>query len=302
MSNVLLGAAIGDAMGVPFESKPPPNPLFSEWDGKSYLGSEWHKLKPGQYSDDTQMSCMVAQSLIESKGFDPNDLSKRYVHWIASGEARGYGKTTYASIQNLINGKTWIDSGIVGSYGNGTAMRAAPFGIYFRNDIKSLLEVVRIDCCITHNSDEAIAGAQAIALATAMSVNNDTMDMCKRICELIPNSQVKNSIANLNYWLDNRNIAFSKVLEILGTRADVRQTVPSALYCFLRFDDCFTAMLASIQAGYDTDTTASIVGSLFGAISKLDALPQQFLLNIENKENLLLLDSQLYNRTNCRYF
>lgn len=241
------------------------------------------------------MSLMVSESLIKNKGFNPDDLSKRYAYWITSGEARGYGKTTYAAIQNLIAGKHYTESGIQGSYGNGTAMRAAPFGIYFRKDLKSLLEIVKIDCCMTHASDEAIAGAQAIALATAMAVNNDTIDMCPRICELIPKSQVQSKISELPYWLQNQHLTFSRILEILGTKADVRQTVPSALYCFLKFDDCFTAMLASIQAGYDTDTTAAIVGALFGAISKLESIPSHFHENIENRDKLILLDSQLYN-------
>ena len=59
-SNVLLGGAIGDALGVPFEKKQAIDPFLIGWDGKSFLGSSHHKLLPYQYSDDTQMSIMVA--------------------------------------------------------------------------------------------------------------------------------------------------------------------------------------------------------------------------------------------------
>src|SRR5512147_555851 len=65
MSNVLLGTAVGDALGVPFEKKLCNFEGLVDWDGKTYLGSEHHKLQPGQYSDDTQMSLMVAESLID---------------------------------------------------------------------------------------------------------------------------------------------------------------------------------------------------------------------------------------------
>ena len=124
MSNVLLGTAIGDALGVPFETKLVNNPELVAWDGKTFLGSQHHHLEPAQYSDDTQMSIMVAESLIKY-GFNPQDLSERYVNSIVSGRARGYGKTTLLAVHNLMEGKHWSKSGVPGSYGNGTAMRAA---------------------------------------------------------------------------------------------------------------------------------------------------------------------------------
>ena len=153
MSNVLLGTAVADALGVPFESKLSNYELLLDWDGKSYLGSEHHKLLPGQFSDDTQMSLEVAESLIANQGFNPDDLAKRYVDWMVSGRARGWGKTTLLAVQNLMSGKHWSESGVPGSYGNGTAMRAAPFGIYFRDDLKTLIEVCKIDSRITHASE-----------------------------------------------------------------------------------------------------------------------------------------------------
>ena len=134
MSNVILGCAVGDGLGVPFEKKLANDPLLVGWDGKSFLGSEHHKLRPGEYSDDTQFSIQVAQSLIESKGFDPQDLADRYVELFTSQTIRGYGRTTLLAVTNLLSGKHWSESGVAGSYGNGTAMRAAPFGIYFRHD------------------------------------------------------------------------------------------------------------------------------------------------------------------------
>src|SRR5574338_15573 len=186
MSNVLLGTAVGDALGVPFETKLANYEPLVAWDGKSYLGSEHHGLQPGQYSDDTQMSLMVAESLIENHGFNPDDLAERYVDWIVSGRARGYGKTTLLAITNLVNGKHWSESGIAGSYGNGTAMRAAPFGVYFRNDIHSLVAICKMDSAITHASEEAEAGAIAIGLAAAYAVNGDISNLLNDLWNILP--------------------------------------------------------------------------------------------------------------------
>src|SRR5678809_1428254 len=126
MSNVLLGTAVADALGVPFEKKLCNFEGLVEWDGKTYLGSEHHKLLPGQYSDDTQMSLMVAESLIKNKGFNPDDLAARYMEWLVSGRARGYGKTTLMAVQNLQAGKHWSESGIAGSMGNGCLLYTSP--------------------------------------------------------------------------------------------------------------------------------------------------------------------------------
>lgn len=298
MSNVLLGTAVGDALGVPFETKLSNYEPLVAWDGKTFLGSEHHKLQPGQYSDDTQMSLMVAESLILNHGFNPDDLAERYVDWMVSGRARGYGKTTLLAVQNLRNGKHWSESGVPGSYGNGTAMRAAPFGVYFRNDIQSLIAIAKIDSAITHASEEAEAGAIAIALASAYAVNGDKEGLLDELWQLLPDSKVRSTVYSLDSLVDSPYITPEQALRVIGTKGDVRQTVPAALYCFLKFDNYHDAVLASIKAGGDTDTTAAIVGALFGAKLGVQGINQELVKAVEESDRLIELDSQLYNRSN----
>jgi len=300
MSNVLLGTAVGDALGVPFETMLVNNKDLIEWDGKTFLGSEHHKLLPCQYSDDTQMSLMVAESLIENSGFNPDNLAERYVDWIVSGRARGYGRTTLMAVQNLVAGKHWSESGIAGSYGNGTAMRAAPFGVYFRNDLRSLVSICKIDSAITHVSEDAEAGSIAIGVAAYYAVNNNLEGLLDKIWEQLPDSAIKNSIYSLNSLI-NAPITPQQALRIIGTKANVRETVPAALYCFLKFNKYHDAVLAAIKAGGDTDTTAAIVGALFGAKLGMKAIDRSF-YSVEDFDKLVELDSQLYNRSDKQFF
>jgi ADP-ribosyl-[dinitrogen reductase] hydrolase len=297
MSNVLLGTAVGDALGVPFETKLANYEPLVKWDGKSYLGSEHHGLQPGQYSDDTQMSLMVAESLIDNHGFNPDDLAERYVEWIVSGRARGYGKTTMLAITNLVNGKHWSESGIAGSYGNGTAMRAAPFGVYFRNDLSALVSICKMDSSITHASEEAEGGSIAIGLAAAYAVNGDTSGLLEDLWQILPASKIRSIIYSLDSLIESPYITPEQALRVIGTKADVRQTVPAALYCFLKFDNYHDAVLASIKAGGDTDTTAAIVGALFGAKYGMKVIDKDLVKNVEESDRLIELDSQLYNRS-----
>jgi ADP-ribosyl-[dinitrogen reductase] hydrolase len=301
MSNVLLGTAVGDALGVPFESMLVNNKELVDWDGKSFHGSQYHQLLPGQYSDDTQMSIMVAESLVVNNGFNPDDLSARYVDWIVSGRARGYGRTTLMAVQNLVAGKHWSESGIAGSYGNGTAMRAAPFGVYFRNDLQSLVAICKIDSAITHASEDAEAGSIAIALAAAHAVNHDTENLLERISEKLPDSKVKGLVYSLDSLINSDKITPQQALRVLGTKANVRETVPAALYCFLKFTNYHDAILTAIKAGGDTDTTAAIVGALFGAQLSMKGIDRSF-YTVEDFDKLVELDSQLYNRSDKQLF
>jgi ADP-ribosylglycohydrolase len=301
MSSTLLGTAIGDALGVPFETKLSNFEPLVNWDNETFLGSEHHKLKPGQYSDDTQMSLMVAESLLENKGFKPEDLAARYVDWMVSGRARGYGKTTLLAVQNLLNGKHWSESGVPGSYGNGTAMRAAPFGIYFRDDLKELIKVCKVDSAITHASEEAEAGSIAIALAAAYAVNGDTDKLLHRIWEFLPDSKVKNSIFSLGSLVESPYILPLQALRVIGTKGNVKETVPAALYCFLYFNSYEDAVVTAIRAGGDTDTTAAVVGALYGAKVGVSGIHSEWVAGVEDSDKLMALDSQLYNRSNSNF-
>lgn len=302
MSNVLLGTAVADALGVPFEKKLVNFEGLVRWDGKTYLGSEHHKLLPGQYSDDTQMSIMVAESLIRNEGFNPDDLAEQYMDWLVSGRARGYGRTTLMAVQNLQAGKHWSESGIAGSMGNGTAMRAAPFGVYFRNDLYSLISLCKIDSAITHVSEDAEAGSIAVALAAAYAVNDDMEDLIEKIWSVLPDCKVKSSIYSLDSLVSNEHITPQQALRLLGTKADVRETVPSALYCFLKFDNYQDAIVAAIKAGGDTDTTAAIVGGLFAARHGQKCIDETIAKGVEDYDRLVELDSQLYNRSSNTFF
>lgn len=301
MCNVLVGCAIGDALGVPFETMQSKNKFLKDWNGLSYLGSRSHKLDPGQYSDDTQMSLCVTNSLLECQEFNPDDLAQRYQEWFFSGAARGFGRTTRMAMNALKEGVHWSESGVEGSYGNGTAMRAAPFGVFFRNDMKTLVEAVSIDSAITHRSPDAKAGAIAIAVATALAANGDTENLLNRVFEKLPESSIRKTISTLDVLISSDYIKPREALRALGTSANIKETVPAALYCFLKLDRFMSAVHLAIKAGGDTDTTAAIVGSLFGAKDGLSGIDACF-HGVEDFGLLLELDSKLYNRTNYTFF
>ncbi|MCZ2224382.1 MAG: ADP-ribosylglycohydrolase family protein [Chitinophagales bacterium] len=286
--NILVGTALGDALGAPFEKAKPSYEKLLKWSGLTFEDSHpdhFMKVEKGHWTDDTSMSLLVAQSLIDNKSFNPDDLSKRYVEWVYNGNPFGAGKTTLKAIENIKNGVHYSKSGIEGSWGNGTAMRSAPFGVFFRNDLKALIESVAIDAKITHNSNEAIAGSISVA-CMIYSIYNKIDDPIKFITEKLPESKVKHKICNLPTDKD----LYNGLLEI-GTKFDVRDTAPAVVFAYIK-NPTFNGMIELIKAGFDTDTNASIFGAFLGA-SEIK-FPQHLIDQIYNIDYIKKKDMELF--------
>jgi ADP-ribosylglycohydrolase len=93
------------------------------------------------------------------------------------------------------------------------------------------------------------AGGLAIALAAFYAVNNDTDNLLEKIWVHLPDSKVKVSIYGLESLVNSDKITPQQALRVLGTKADVRETVPSALYCFIKSTSYHQSILHAIKAG-----------------------------------------------------
>ena len=201
----LVGCAIGDALGNPFEMKPAASPLLQCWDGLFKAGGTFWRGEAGQYTDDTLMSIALASSLIEKSGFEAEHVASQYLAWYESGNTRGIGTTTAGAMVNLKLGAAWNESGLTKSVdglpagGNGTAMRAAPIGLFYQKDIETLLKVALLDASITHNSHEPKMGSVAVALATAFLANgtHSQVGVLEEVKEIIADSEVKEKLIKI---------------------------------------------------------------------------------------------------------
>ncbi len=108
--STLLGLAIGDALGQPFEFCSMEKIVASGWK-KGFTKSGVWNLQPGQWTDDTKMALCIANSLVINQEFNPEDLAKRYVAWVNSGDIRGIGLTCERAISRLRTGVPITESG-----------------------------------------------------------------------------------------------------------------------------------------------------------------------------------------------
>lgn len=312
--STMLGLAIGDALGQPFEFSDTKKILATNWDGSFIPGMVW-KLGPGQWTDDTKMALCIAYSLLEKNGFDPEDLALRYIDWVRSGDLRGIGQTCEKAIYRLSSGVSVKESGSMlqarpkpsfkrigqdpltgtGDFcGNGTVMRAAPIGLYFRNDLAMLEKAAKEDATMTHNHNDARDASYALChMIAALANGKDKIDTIISVLGLnYENEHVKLQLMRAFEPLES----LADATEALGSRGTAHETFASAIYCFANYDNFGDAVKASVLMGGDTDTRAAIVGALAGTCYGLEGIPKELVNGVEDTEQLQALDLKLWTK------
>lgn len=293
----LLGLAIGDALGSRLEGYTTEAVRRSDVSMTEYLDELWG-WSQGRWTDDTKMALALADSIIASKGFDPEQAAKHYLKWYESSDWRGIGRVTQQSLSNLKEGSSWKDSGVRADWaaGNGTAMRVAPIGLLNFDNLEKLSRDAGNDAIITHNNHEAVTGSVAVAFAISLLVKGsiDIRELIPETVDLIHPSAVLLRL-EMAQKLFEQGVGPDDALLDLGTRGYVVETVASAFFCFISAADSFeTAVYHAIRGGNDTDTTAAITGALSGAHLGFEAIPLKWREEVEDAARIERVAAEIY--------
>lgn len=160
---MLLEIAIGDAYGAGFEYVErerisPANTLAA------YVKHPRHKIQPGSYTDDTQMSLAIAEAIVSGQPWEPRRLAHRFVVAFQRDPREGYASGFYHFLRRMRDGEQFLREIRPDSAKSGAAMRAAPLGIYPR--IEQVIERCTVQTALTHNTPMGINAAVAAALMT----------------------------------------------------------------------------------------------------------------------------------------
>ena len=278
----ILGTAVGDSIGLPYEG-------LSRRRAERLLGPpDRHRFffRRGMVSDDTEHTCIVAQSLIACGG-DPDAFGRQLAWgfrlWVL-GLPAGIGFATLRSILKLWLGVGPEKSG-VHSAGNGPAMRAAIIGAAVEDGAK-LTRLVRSSTRITHTDPRAESGALAVALAAQMASQGEVVSGAAFLDRFRAHSEGGNGeLARLIEAVvraadEGRSTAdFAASLGLAkGVSGFVCHTVPVALHAWLTNQRDFrSAVRAVIQCGGDADSTGAIVGGIVGASVGREGIPEEWL-------------------------
>lgn len=290
----LVGQAVGDALGFVVEALPPTDAgQFVTDILRAGRAEEARRtgFAPGQYTDDTQFARELFLSFAACRGFDPADFGGRIAELFRRVADVGAGEGTRSAARRILAGVPWYAAGTPAPYaGNGSAMRAAPLGLFFSNLPSARRRAARDQSRITHLDPRAAAGSIVIAEATALATRPGPLDRAAFLAQLIESAGAEepvlaHALANLREWtaFEPRRAAeclfASGIDEAHSERWEGVSTyvVPSvvwALYAFLRSpDDYWETICTAIEVGGDTDTLAAMAGAISGARLGLGAIP-----------------------------
>lgn len=294
LTGCLLGQALGDALGFVVEARPPreAREYVEEYLLAGRAGERSHPEFPfGQYSDDTQLARELVLSFAEAGGWSPEGFARRLAACFAEGRDVGAGPGTRAAAMRLMGGLHWSRSGTPAPYaGNGSAMRAAPFGLLFGEDTRSMVGATVEQSRMTHLDPRCSAGALAVAGAVRLAAKREPVRSEEFLGALAAltapaDESVAEAIRGLHRWAHLPPAEAARRLhaerldrahgdEWHGISAFVTPSVVWSLYAFLRTpDDYWATVCTAIGVGGDTDTMAAIAGAISGARLGPGALP-----------------------------
>jgi ADP-ribosylglycohydrolase len=296
----LIGLAIGDALGAPFEFKNTNIIRRAGWDGKFKETHRWGGLSKGQWTDDTKMAIHLSMALIGDSGeLKPESIAQQYMNWYNSGDLRGIGGQTNLAISKMIQGETLMKCGRIDSRGfasnkfcgNGTVMRCAPIGVWFRDNEEIMIRAAIADAKLTH--DHIDAKHASVAMCIALAWNEEEPDvLINVIADVVGAGNVTNKLRDAQKML-KRGDTWEEAVH-LGSSGRADETFASSMFCYLKNRDNFQdAVVQAVKMGGDTDTRAAITGALSGNYLGADNIPKHYLDEVEDSDVLLKTDMLL---------
>lgn len=280
----LEGLSIGDAFGELFFS-------FSPSRYHSYFTDRrLPEAPPGtwRYTDDTQMALTVVETLRRSGSIDQDWLAGSFAaHYEPR---RGYGANMHRLLHELrADGSAWrtlapAQFGGHGSYGNGAAMRVAPLGAYFADDLQRVVEQARLSAEVTHSHPDAIAGAIAVAVGAALawqareaSERPTRAELIDRLLPLVPASGVRDRLRRARDIAPNTSATAVASMLGSGYQISALDTVPYVLWCASQFLDNYEEALWQTASGLgDIDTTCAMVGAIVVLYAGVENIPEDW--------------------------
>ena len=284
----LDGTALGDCFGQSFFI--PDKTAGQRIKNREILNEPWH------FTDDTVMAIGIYRILETYGEINQEELARVFAENYALDWHRGYGGTAHSILRSIGEGKNWREAASeafdgMGSMGNGGAMRAAPIGAYFADDLDKVLYHARASAEVTHAHIEGIAGAMAAAAASALLLNKklgcyfgEGEAFLRDIAELLPESDTKYKILSAASVKKESSVEFAVSVLGNGIMLTAQDTVPFCLWCAAYFYTSLEeALWMAVSALGDRDTICAIVGGMVSLFS--DEVPKQWLNCMEYPEN-----------------
>lgn len=316
----LVGAAAGDAMGAATEARSS-NQIIDTFGGKV---TEF--IKPpndtfgagnqaGGFTDDFSSAYFVAKEIVDNAGVVNEEIVQNaLVEWSKHAVFfdRFAGPTTRLAIKRFAGEEVKLSEGIKNKARqatNGAAMRISPIGLINAGDTENAIKDAVIVASVTHNNNLAISGACAVAAAVSEAVRDgsnlyDVIDAGiyganegEKIGKANGNNVAGPSVVkrikmamDIGFGTGSIDERICNIADIIGTGLHVSETVPTAFGIIAACSgDSMRSISEAASIGYDTDTIATIVGGIVGALNGYSSFPDYYISTMENVNKLDIL-------------
>ena len=302
---VMLGHAVGDALGVPVEfcdrEELDLDPVVDMRGWGSYPVPE------GCWSDDTSMSLATLDSLAKGK-VNYNDIMLNFVRWASfdeytpTGEMFDIGRTCLSAIRNYLasDGNDALKSGLDDEYsnGNGSLMRIHPLALFLYNnglDKEEYMHVIHNGSALTHAHERSrmACGIYTFVLwellqspchASIIKGLNRARRFYRSYKEYpIYDRMLMKRIGWIYRHWENVGDHKEVMRDEIRSTGYVVDTLEAAIWCLMTTNDYKSCVLKAVNLGDDTDTVAAVAGGLAGALYGLDAIPDDWLSKLKKK-------------------
>jgi len=251
--NAIMGLAVGDALGVPYEFR-----KRGTFTASGMTGHGTHGQRAGTWSDDTSLTLATMESLIRKNGVDPWDIMSNFTDWLfgnkftAHGAVFDVGGTTREAITRFNEGSPPEECGC-GDYednGNGSLMRILPLAFLPVSD-RTVAEI----SALTHSHKlSKTACVLYIKIARGLLQGEDNISAVKGALDGMTLPKTFQRLWRLDKLTRNE----------VRSGGFVADTLEAALWCVVNSDSYSGCVLAAVNLGGDTDTTAAVAGGLAG--------------------------------------
>jgi ADP-ribosylglycohydrolase len=277
----LEGLSVGDALGERFFFR-----------GSRAAGMIARRELPPprwDYTDDTRMALSIVAVLQEQEKIDQDALALHFARLYVEEPRRGYGAAMHDLLAAIHFGDSWREAAPAlfqgkGSYGNGAAMRIAPLGAYFSDDLERVASEAERSAVVTHAHSEAVAGAIAIAIATAYAARlreltpaPEWRDFLESVMSHVPASTVRDMIQLARDLPDDLDVTDVVSRIGNGTYITAQDTIPFVLWCAAHhLHDYETAIWTTLAGDGDIDTNAAMVGGIVASSVGIEGIPESW--------------------------
>jgi ADP-ribosylglycohydrolase len=249
---------------------------------------------PWMYTDDTVMALGIVEVLSRLGAIDQDTLARVFARRYGAEPDRGYGGAAHGILRDIQLQIPWQSTaravfGGTGSMGNGGAMRVAPLGAYFADDLDAVLSHARASAEVTHAHPDGQAGTVAVAIAAAMawrmgngSEPRSGQALLKAAFQYTPAGPTSDGLAKaltipLEYDPRTAASALGSGFRVLSW-----DTVPFALWCAARhLDDYEEALWTTVSGLGDRDTTCAMAGGVVALSAGRASIPAEWLSSRE---------------------